>query len=56
MNKLIFFSLFFGLPIVCGEWDGPFWIQAMAALTLLVVAGLCMWIQYRKETGTYHEE
>ena len=33
MEKLMFLSLFIGLPIACGEWDGPFWVQMMMALS-----------------------
>ena len=28
--KFALFCLFIGLPIACGEWDGPFWVQMMA--------------------------
>lgn len=33
MEKMMFLSLFIGLPIACGEWDGPFWVQMMMALS-----------------------
>lgn len=31
--KFALFCLFIGLPIACGEWDGPFWVQMMMALS-----------------------
>ena len=36
MEKMMFLSLFIGLPIACGEWDGPFWVQAVLALLMFV--------------------
>lgn len=34
--KFALFCLFIGLPIACGEWDGPFWVQAVFALLMFV--------------------
>ena len=31
--KFALFCLFIWLPIACGEWDGPFWVQMMMALS-----------------------
>ena len=31
--KFALFCLFIGLPIACGEWGGPFWVQMMMALS-----------------------
>lgn len=34
--KFALFCLFIGLPIACGEWDGPFWVQAVFVLLMFV--------------------
>ena len=45
---------FFGLPIMAGEWDGPFWIQAV--LMLLMLAPLAvMALRGVKNAPTYEE-
>lgn len=36
MNKLTFICTFIGLPIMAGEWDGPFWQQALAMILMLL--------------------
>lgn len=51
MNKLMFLSLFIGLPIACSEWDGPFWVQALVALSCFVPFGIVLLRERRKAYG-----
>lgn len=49
--KFALFCLFFGLPIACGEWDGPFWVQALMALSCFVPFGIVLLRERRKAYG-----
>lgn len=51
MEKMMFLSLFIGLPIACGEWDGPFWVQVLLALSCFVPFGVLLLRERRKAHG-----
>ena len=36
MTKFTFICTFIGLPIMAGEWDGPFWQQALAMVLMML--------------------
>ena len=36
MNKFAFICTFIGLPIMAGEWDGPFWVQVVLMIAMLL--------------------
>ena len=36
MSKFTFICTFIGLPIMAGEWDGPFWVQALAMVLMML--------------------
>ena len=48
MDKLMVICLFIGLPICCGEWNGPFWVQVLAALLMFVPFGIVYLRERRK--------
>lgn len=49
--KFALFCLFIGLPICCGEWNGPFWAQAVAALSCFVPFGIVLLRERRRAYG-----
>ncbi len=54
MNKLTSLCTFIGLPIVCGEWDGPFWVQVVLMVAMLIP--LCVSVaKGLKDAPTFEE-
>lgn len=36
MTKFALICTFIGLPIMAGEWDGPFWVQVVLMIATLL--------------------